>query len=90
MATVERNHPYPDTDRFWNLVQETLEHVFQERTSLADTLKKEISTRSAEEQLLFYHAEPLEVAADLAGKRPSANDIRAYLQLASRVGWTSP
>ena len=90
MATVERNHPYPDTDRFWNLVQETLEHVFQERAGLADALKKEIGTRSAEEQLLFYHAEPLEVASDLVGKRPSADDIKAYLQLASRAGWTSP
>ena len=64
MATVERNHPYPETDRFWNLVKETLEHVFQERTGLADTLKKEISTRSAEEQLLFYRSRRVKIDDD--------------------------
>jgi len=87
MASVEKNSSYPEVDRYWNLVKETLEHVFQKSAGVADVLRKEIDKRPAEEQLLFYHAEPLDVAADLARKHPNTSEVQAYLSLASKAGW---
>jgi hypothetical protein len=90
MPAVELNDRYPKMDEYWELVKKTLSHVFQADSDLADILRGELSGRPAEEQLLFYHAEPLDVAADLADQRPDHGQVKAYRQLADQVGWGTP
>jgi hypothetical protein len=82
----ERNDPYPDVDEYWELVKRTLEEVFQAPQYLADSLKGRIEQLPADEQLLFYHAEPLDVAGDIAGV-PLINPdrVRQYRALANRL-----
>lgn len=48
------------------------------------------STWRDKEQLLFYHAEPLDVAADLVGRSPNEHEVKAYRQLADQFGWSLP
>lgn len=87
MSIIESNHPYPEIDRYWDMVKRTLEEVFQKSPSPADTLREDINKRPAEEQLQFYHAEPLDVAADLAGERPTDDKVKAYRNLADLCDW---
>lgn len=90
MPSVEINDDYPKMDECWELVKKTLSHVFQADSDLADSLRRELSSCSAEERLLFYHAEPLDIAADLADQRPDDRQVQAYRQLADQVGWGTP
>jgi hypothetical protein len=93
MPTIDINDVYPNVDEYWELVKRTLEEVFQKPGSLADPLKSQISNRPAEEQLLFYHAEPLDVAADIAGRRPiTPHEVQHYRDLANRLrgSWQAP
>lgn len=90
MATVDSTHPYPSADKYWDLVKRTLDEVFQHSTKPAEHLRWAMSDWPPEEQLLLYHAEPLNVAADLAGRRPSDAEIKAYRHLADQVGWGVP
>ncbi len=90
MPAVELNDRYPKMDAYWELVKKTLCDVFHAESGDADTLRRELSDRPAEEQLLFYHAEPLDVAADLADQRPDDTQVKAYRQLADQVGWGTP
>ena len=96
MATIDSIHFYSktDIDRYWALVKLTMEKLLGGNLRLADDLRHEISGCPDQEQLLFYHTEPLQVAADLVDKRPSKNEVEAYIRLASSegwyVGWTSP
>lgn len=90
MPTVEWNDRYPQMDEYWELVKKTLRDVFQTDSAIVDTLRGEVGGRPAEEQLLFYHAEPLDVAADLADQRPDDGQVTAYRQLAEQVGWGAP
>ena len=90
MPTIDSAHPYPLPEKYWDLVQRTLDEVFQQSAKPAEHLRWDISNRPAEEQLLFSHAEPLDVAADLARRRPSDVEIKAYRQLADQVGWGLP
>lgn len=90
MPAVELNDRYPQMDEYWELVKKTLRDVFQADSDVADTLRGELDNRPAEEQLLFYHAEPLDVASDLADQRPDDEQVKAYRQLADQVGWGTP
>ncbi len=90
MPAVELKDRYPKMDEYWELVKKTLSDVFQADSDVADTLRGELSGRLAEEHLLFYHAEPLDVAADLADQRPDDGQVKAYRQLADQVGWGTP
>ena len=87
MSVVDNVNQYPVVDKYWVLVKRTLREVFQEKTDSADTLRKEVSQRLADEQLQFYHAEPLDVAADLTGKRPDKSQVKEYRKLADQCDW---
>lgn len=53
---------------YWSIVEDLLENVFRVPNSKGLTdLQNEIYQLTAEEQAYFFHAEPLDVAADLAG-----------------------
>jgi len=74
--------------RFWRTVAETLGRVFANGPEQAvdfcrrlETYREQLARASAEEQLLVYHSEPLDVAADLAGAKITRNHIDAYLEL---------
>jgi hypothetical protein len=54
-------------DAYWERVARSLERVFGQNRSLADSYRKEIERAPPAEQILVYHQEPIEVAADLAG-----------------------
>ncbi len=90
MPVIELHDRYPKVDAYWELVKKTLSDVFQADIGVVDALRKELNDLPAEEQLLFYHAEPLDVAADLADQRPDDGQVKAYRQLAERVGWGTP
>ena len=94
MAMIDRHNIYPNPDEYWNIVRKTLEDVFRRKPTdidaLVDKFQRLLGKHGPEEQLLFYHAEPLDVAADLAGRRPSDVEIKAYRQLADQVGWGLP
>jgi hypothetical protein len=73
---------------FWYSVAETLDRVFANGTQQAAEFRRQLaiyrsqlSQASAEEQLLVYHSEPLDVAADLAGAKVTSEHISAYRSL---------
>lgn len=90
MSAIDNIREYHDADRYWDLVKRTLDTIFQESPESAHRLSKEVSTWPNEEQLLFYHGEPLDVAADLAGRPPSDDEVKEYRHLADQVGWGVP
>ena len=87
MPLIDSVNQYPAVDKYWGLVKRTLCDVFQEQTDSAATLRKEVSQRPADEQLQFYHAEPLDIAADLAGRRPNKSQVKEYRKLADQCDW---
>ncbi len=91
MPTIDSIHLYPQAKEYWDLVKKSLHgifHVNPTRTdALVDTLRKNITTWPAQEQLLFYHAEPLNIAADLVGERPTETQTQDYIKLATADGW---
>ncbi len=70
-------------DRYWELVKDTLEKIFGQSSTkgAADDLRREVAQSPQEEQIIFYHAEPLDVAADLAGEVPNDHQLRNYRDL---------
>jgi hypothetical protein len=55
-------------DEFWRLVEETLQNIFHRNPAdtRIDDLRAQIDALPDEEEELFYHAEALDVAGDLA------------------------
>jgi hypothetical protein len=51
-------------------------------------LRREISRSSAQEQLLFYHTEPLNVAAALAGRVVTPEEEERYSSIQQNIWWT--
>ncbi len=79
------------TRAYWDLVDETLQVLLGGHAS-SDVLRNEVSKLLPDEQEVFYHAEPLDIAGDLAGV---ANDelhrvAKAYDLLKSRHFGTWP
>jgi hypothetical protein len=87
MATSLQNTVYPRRDEYWRVVERTLDNVFNGNPTNARRLRQEIDTLSDDEQLIFYHAEPLDVAADLADVTPSSAQVQQYDALAQNLGW---
>jgi hypothetical protein len=78
------------TGDYWRLVEAVLRDIFNTKdTGPLRDLKDDILYLPPQEQDLFYHAEPLDVAADLAGK--ANEDLSAYDgkygELAKHLGW---
>lgn len=87
MSLTDNVTQYPVVDKYWNLVKRTLSEVFKEKTNSVDILRKEVRRRPPDEQLLFYHSEPLDVAADLVGERPDGIQVKKYRRLADQCDW---
>jgi hypothetical protein len=80
-------------DAYWEQVARSLERVFGQNRALADTYRQEIERAPTSEQILVYHQEPIEVAADLAGVTQITPDQqKIYIEIAGdteppRAGW---
>jgi hypothetical protein len=100
MPVQDRNEPIYDVvaaikeidnqqiDAYWRRVVETLQHVFGMSRSDAEDKVRELWAKLKETgpdtQLHFYHSDPFEVAADLAGAaaRPiTPEEKRRYIEL---------
>jgi hypothetical protein len=78
---------YPRKREFWSLVEQTMERIFQVSPLIARQLAQEMNGAPEEEQLVFYHTEPLDVAADVLDKTPTSKEVHDYRLLAQREGW---
>lgn len=90
MPIMNQTGIYPNTDAYWNLVRETLKQVFeQQENSNTDELQRKIddSALPTNERQIFYHAEPLDVAADIAGRQPTPEQVNKYLSIAKKHKW---
>ena len=88
MPTTDSNPVYPDAEKYWELVKKTLDEVFQKDTGSADDLRRDVWTSPPDEQWQFYHAEPLDVAADLAGiEEITEEDVQDYRRIADDLNW---
>ena len=87
-------------DRYWNLVSLTISEILykivqNDIDNNLEELKREvknlrtlITSRPIEEQMLFYHAEPLDVAVDLVGLNSDyleEEPITEYIKLANKI-----
>ena len=96
MAIIDGIHLYSQATQYWELVKRTLEQIFGVDPTPADALRREINRSPVQEQLLFYHAEPLDVAADLAGRQLNMEEpgdkavVERYNKLADSMGWGLP
>ena len=91
MPALQGHLSQPFVARYWSLVAEVLEQVFQIASKQQmHSLFEEITRLNPDEQIYFYHAEPLDVAADLAGL--SNRDLSRYEQqyelIARKHHWT--
>lgn len=87
---LDEELPASFRDEYWNYVKETLDRVFKKDASLADEAKRKLDYLEAEKgrHTIFYHASPLEIAADLAGAAQITPEQKAaYLELQLR--WNS-
>ena len=64
--------------RYWRLVGKTLERVFSDRPELAHQLWRELREVSPLERALILHVDPLQTAAELAGRRVTEDHYRAF------------
>jgi hypothetical protein len=87
MSAIDSIHLYPQVNEYWKLVKKSLDMIFNADSAQADTLRKEVTTWPPPEQLLFYHAEPLYIAADLAGQQPTDPQVEKYINIAADSGW---
>ena len=78
-------------DRYWEMVKSTFQEVLDRNDfEPVDNLRRELRQCTEEEQILFYHAEPLDVAADLVGISPDQLEgwqLDAYAKLLNRKAW---
>jgi hypothetical protein len=79
-------------DQYWRHVREALREVFQADETKADQARErleDLEARGRGPQTIFYHADPLAVAADLAGRKGkpiSAEQKVQYQGLLKRWG----
>ena len=64
-------YPSPqDIATYWSLVKRALRDVFEvDDDAPVNALRDKVNAQNADTQTVFYHADPFEVAADLAGQR---------------------
>lgn len=79
-----------DTAKYWELVRRTLEDIFAKNQNDAQPLEHEVKNSSADEQILFYHSEPLTIAAGIAEKDPSPQEIKRYKALRAKIYGSAP
>ena len=65
-------------DEFWRRVKFSLARHFEAKDALADAYRQSIENVTIEEQLLVYHRSPLGIAADLAKRDVTDEQLREY------------
>lgn len=80
---------YPNPRRYWGFLRMTLAEVFKAKDAdaLVKELQNELSTASADEQLFFFHYEPLEVASKVTQQTPDSNMLDEYAKLVRQFDW---
>ena len=78
--------PKDEQDHFWSVVRECIRrfHARCADSTLqkATGLRKKVAAMPAEQMELFYHAEPFDVACDLANTRLDVKDhLDEYLRI---------
>jgi len=96
-VVTERNfdqvYPRKIRDVFWEKVERALEEIFGKPRSLAASHRADVETAPRSEQILVYHQEPIELAADLAGVAEISSEQQSkYLEICEgteppRPGW---
>ncbi|WP_133297444.1 hypothetical protein [Motiliproteus coralliicola] len=78
---------YPSVDWYWLVVEETLTEVFGRRDCDENLyqLKDEIAAINGIEQLLFFHAEPLDTASRICGEAVTDEIVHHYLQVKAQL-----
>ncbi len=74
-----------DSDTYWKLVRRTLEDIFYKHGTDADGLEQWLTGRNPDEQILFYHSEPLSIAAEIADEVPTQNQFNLYKKLRDTI-----
>lgn len=80
-------------DAYWERVARSLERVFGRTRDLAEDYRRKVDSAPASEQILVYHQEPIELAADLAGiAEITSEQQQRYLEIAEdteppAMGW---
>jgi hypothetical protein len=70
---------------FWERVKRALDAVFEKNPDLAEAARERVERAPADTQTAFYHADPFEVAADLAGQREvTPEQKRRYIEAEER------
>ena len=88
MATMDPIARYRPVDTYWQVVRRTLSEVFGQTDSRdMEKLRHQVEGSPPAERTMFYHAEPLDVAADLAEQRPTPEQVRQYLNIAKNCKW---
>ena len=81
MATIKAQE-FPlsqrDIDAYWDLVRWTLSEIFGESTEEVDDLQQSVSESSVDYQIVCYHDNPFNVAAEIAGVPPSETTEAQY------------
>ena len=87
MAAAPTTYPRPNT--YWNFLFETLATVLNrnDAVDLVARLKQEIQKGSLQEQLLFFHNEPLNVALTVTGTAEDPTILSDYLALVKKLNW---
>lgn len=80
---------YRNPGRYWNFLSETLSILLErpDAADLVDKIKKEIEKAPLDEQTLFFHTEPLDVALVVTGRTSDPNLISRYLSLVKQQNW---
>ncbi len=78
---------------YWERVGRSLEQIFGKPRSLAHAHRKVVESAPSSEQIMVYHQEPIELAADLAGvSEITPEQQRQYIEISGgteppRSGW---
>jgi hypothetical protein len=86
MATLDPKNPSDSyqkaaEDRYWKIVREIIKEIFNSDVSLVDQYLRDLQEATPDERALVYHAEPLDVAADLVGTRPTREHVDLYRKM---------
>ncbi len=78
-----------ETERYWEVVGQSLKRVFQCDPADADPIKHRVERAGREAQEKFYQAEPYSVAADIAGETGPGTPAQQleYLRIRREFGY---
>ncbi len=90
MPFIDDPEAFVKSDEYWVLVRATFRQVLNEfDDQRVEALRNAVAAGTRDEHLLAYHREPLDVAAQAAGRTTVTDaDVQAYLRLRTQLGWT--